>query len=54
MADTITVRDANDRFTEVLAQVEAGKEFIVTREGVPVARIVPERLPDGRRLLTPE
>jgi len=54
MADTITARDANHRFAQVLAEVEAGKEFIVTRHGVPVARIVPERLPDGRRRLTPE
>lgn len=54
MPDTITVADVNDRFAEVLAEVEAGKEFVVTREGVPVARIVPERLPDGRRRLTPE
>jgi len=54
MADTITARDANHRFAQILAEVEAGKEFIVTRRGVPVARIVPERLPDGRRRLTPE
>jgi prevent-host-death family protein len=54
MADTISARDANHRFAQVLAEVEAGKEFIVTRRGIPVARIVPERLPDGRRRLTPE
>jgi antitoxin (DNA-binding transcriptional repressor) of toxin-antitoxin stability system len=46
LADTITVADANDRFAEVLAEVEAGQEFVITREGVPVA--------DGRRRLTPE
>lgn len=54
VADTITARDANHNFARVLAEVAAGKEFIVTRNGVPVARIVPERLPDGRRRLTAE
>ncbi len=54
MADTITARDANHRFARILSEVESGKEFVVTRNGVPVARIVPERLPDGRRRLTAE
>ena len=54
MADTITARDANHRFARILSEVELGKEFVVTRNGVPVARIVPERLPDGRRRLTAE
>jgi prevent-host-death family protein len=53
MADTVTARDANHHFARILGEVEAGKEFIVTRNGVPVARIVPERLPDGSRRLTP-
>ena len=53
MADTVTARDANHHFARILSEVEAGKEFIVTRNGVPVARIVPERLPDGSRRLTP-
>ena len=54
MADTITARDANHHFARLLSEVELGKEFVVTRNGVPVARIVPERLPDGRRRLTAE
>lgn len=54
MADTITARDANHHFARLLSEVESGKEFVVTRNGVPVARIVPERLPDGRRRLTAE
>ena len=54
MADTITARDANHHFARILGEVEAGKEYVVTRNGVPVARIVPERLPDGRRRLTAE
>jgi prevent-host-death family protein len=54
MTDTITAREANHHFARVLRDVEAGKQFIVTRNGVPVARIIPEPLPAGRRRLTPE
>jgi prevent-host-death family protein len=52
MADTISARDAAHHFARVLAEVAAGKEFIVTRHGVPVARISPERAAEGRRELT--
>jgi prevent-host-death family protein len=52
MADIITARDANHHFARVLAQVAAGKEFVVTRNGIPVARISPERPAEGRRQLT--
>jgi prevent-host-death family protein len=50
----ITAHGADHNFSRVLREVEAGKEFVVTRDGVPVARIVPERLPDGTRKLTAE
>jgi prevent-host-death family protein len=50
MPDTITARDANHHFARLLRDVEAGKEFIVTRNGVPVARILPAGAGDaGRR-----
>ncbi len=52
MADIISARDANHHFARVLAEVAAGKEFVVTRNGVPVARISPERSAEGRRQLT--
>ncbi len=52
MADTISARDANHHFARVLAEVAAGKEYVVTRNGVPVARIIPERPPAGHRQLT--
>ncbi|MDQ2802208.1 MAG: type II toxin-antitoxin system prevent-host-death family antitoxin [Pseudomonadota bacterium] len=54
MTDTISARDANHHFARFLNEVEAGNDFVVTRNGVPVARIVPERLADGRRRLTSE
>jgi prevent-host-death family protein len=37
---TISARDANQKFAELLRAVEAGAEFVVTRRGKPVARIV--------------
>lgn len=33
--------------------MEAGKEYVVTQNGISVARIIPERLPDRSRRLTP-
>ncbi len=53
MAETVTARDANHHFSRILDEVAGGKEFVVTRNGTPVARIVPERASDGRRRLTP-
>ncbi len=52
MAETITAREANHRFSRILEDVAAGREYVVTRNGVAVARIVPERTPSGERLLT--
>jgi prevent-host-death family protein len=56
MPDTITADDAGQQFSRLLREVEAGAEFVITRNGVPVARIVPEAvpatLPDGKRKLT--
>jgi prevent-host-death family protein len=54
MAETITARDANHHFSRLLSDVEAGAEYVVTRNGKPVARIVPERAEDGQRDWTPE
>jgi len=53
MAETVSARDANHHFARILGEVEAGKEYVVTRNGVPVARIVPERTPEGHHRLTP-
>lgn len=50
MAETISARDANQNFAKVLKAVEAGSEYVVTRHGQPVARIVPVAGESGRRL----
>ena len=50
MTKTITLREANQVFARCIREVEAGEEFVITRKGEPVARLVP--IP-GRRVLTP-
>lgn len=54
MPDTITARDANHQFSKLLREVEAGKAYVVTRNGVPVAQMLPIRAPDGTRRLSAE
>lgn len=51
MTRTITLREANQSFSRCVRAVEAGEEFIITRNGNPVARLVPEK---RQRVLTPE
>lgn len=53
MAETISARDANHQFARLLRDVEDGKEFVITRNGAPVARLVPERTAGRHRTLTP-
>jgi prevent-host-death family protein len=52
MHKTISAREANHNFARILREVESGSEFLITRKGVPVARIV--AAPRGERQLTPE
>jgi len=37
MSKTITLRDANQRFSRCVREVEGGEEFVITRNGKPVA-----------------
>ena len=41
----VSMREANQNFSAVVAEVEAGEKFIVERRGVPVAEIIPIRKP---------
>jgi prevent-host-death family protein len=43
---TVTAREANQGFSALLAEVEAGEEVVVTKHGRPVARLVPYRPPE--------
>ena len=40
---TMTLAETKARLSDVVDQVQAGEEFIITLRGHPVARIVPER-----------
>ena len=37
----VTLRDANQSFARCIREVEAGEEFVITRNGTPVARLTP-------------
>ena len=39
--ETIAVFEAKSRLSEILAAVELGQEFTVTKRGEPIARIIP-------------
>jgi prevent-host-death family protein len=51
MSKTISLRDANQAFARCVREVEAGEEYVITRAGRPVARLVPVA---GRRILSPD
>jgi prevent-host-death family protein len=51
---SVSAREANQQFSRILRDVEAGAEILVTRRGQPVARIVPAAPPSRERRLTPE
>ena len=51
MIRTVTLREANQSFARCIREVEAGEEFVITRNGTPVARLSPV---SKWRVLTPE
>jgi prevent-host-death family protein len=51
MPKTVTLREANQSVARCIREVEAGEEFVITRNGTPVARLSPV---GGKRVLTPE
>ena len=51
MTKTVSLREANQSFARCIREVEAGEEFVITRNGKPVARLSPV---SDRRVLTPE
>jgi prevent-host-death family protein len=48
---SVSAGEANQQFSRILRDVEAGAEGLVTRRGRPVARIVPAQ-PSRERQLT--
>jgi prevent-host-death family protein len=41
MTRTLTLRDANQAFSSCIRAVESGEDFVITRNGKPVARLTP-------------
>jgi prevent-host-death family protein len=46
----MSAREANQRFSKLLAEIEGGEEVTITKHGKPVAVISPYRKPE----MTPE
>jgi prevent-host-death family protein len=51
MTKTVTLREANQSFARCIREVEAGEDFVITRNGTPVARLSSV---SKRRVLTAE
>ena len=45
---TVNVHEAKSQLSRLLAQVEAGEEVVIARNGKPVAQLVPCK-PQGKR-----
>lgn len=54
MSETISQRDLRNDNAEIMRRVEAGETFTVTRNGKPVADIVPHAQPERRRITLAE
>ncbi len=45
---TATVRDLRDHYSKVLKWIDAGEDVTISRRGVVVARLVPEKATAGK------
>lgn len=48
---TLTIDEAQIRLSEILQQMAPGDEVVITRDGVPVGRLLPPELPKGVPIL---
>lgn len=47
---SVTATQAARNFANILDQVERGETIVITRDGIPVGRLAPERLTSAERL----
>ena len=47
---TATVRDLRNHYTSLLSWVSAGEEIIITQRGKPVARLIPEKPAEPKKV----
>lgn len=43
--ERFNIHDAKAQFSRIMRRVEQGEEILISRDGVPIARIVPEQRP---------
>jgi prevent-host-death family protein len=41
---TVSIRDANQQFSRLIKEVEAGETVVITRQGKPVAELAPRKV----------
>ena len=41
---TVSLMTANQEFSKLIQKVERGEEVVITRRGVPIARLVPRQV----------
>jgi prevent-host-death family protein len=46
----MNVHEAKTNFSKLLAEVQSGKEVVITKAGRPVAKLVPFTAPNSRRV----
>lgn len=51
---TVAVLEVRSRLSEILAAVEHGEEYTITKRGAPIARIIPAREVDPASLAEAE
>lgn len=51
---SVGAREANRSFSKILKEAENGKSITITRNGRPVARLVPAPVPAGVESMTEE
>lgn len=54
MQQQISLREVNQHLSQYIHAVEEGAEYVITRRGKPVARIVPLDDTEELRILTPK
>ena len=47
---TATVRELRNHYASLLTRVRAGEEIVITQRGQPVARLIPERSAEAKKV----
>lgn len=47
---TATVRDLRNHYTSLLSWISAGEEIVITQRGKPIARLIPEKSEEPKKV----